>query len=568
MIYNTFKEKIKHFNPAFHSMTPEGLNSRLTFLNQCVRPGDTIPKINPDGTSTTNDALNTSFGSPPVLILRIGDFYNTKIIPDSVSFTYDPVSFDINPEGIGVQPMIANVTLNFKIIGGMGLKEPVEQLQNALSFNYYANTEIYDERATWTDDSFKVIDEMIVRDIVAKNTPPTSPTPPQQNAGGDYIGKVLSSATQTGTTGGQISYTAVRNSFMTESQTYMNNIVNQSDTILKNYNFGILALYNASRNYRNGLIGTDDTELYGKSNDYETRVKDLFDRVINDVNTLDNPILNKLFFNNKDYKESTQSMVKTNMVNFITKLKTDFSNKLATVTQEITTEEQSLITLAQKLTFIINSNDGKIEKNGAVTILSLTALDSSLNKLTSDIKLTRDNLAKFIKKTNNEWLITGLESWDETNSTWKTTGLSFKTVDDMVNHPYNRFYSVILQTLIDKNTKDNFINTIIDSKVIELSKNNSEKNILTAFTTQVNELSKVYGEQYKNDLKLITDIKGSKEFTTLTKQDAVPKTEERVCNYVTNLSPSGDISQNLLNIYSSVNSNQEKSTYNGKVKLN
>ena len=133
MIYDSIKEKLKYFNPAFHSMTPEGLNSRLVFLNQCVRPGETIPTIGADGRPKFNDAVNTSFGTPPVLILRIGDFYNTKIIPDSVTFSYDPLNLDMNPEGIGLQPMIASVSINFKIIGGMGLAKPIEQLQNALS---------------------------------------------------------------------------------------------------------------------------------------------------------------------------------------------------------------------------------------------------------------------------------------------------------------------------------------------------------------------------------------------------------------------------------------------------
>ena len=49
MVYDSIKDRIKYFNPAFHSMTPEGLNARLTFLNQCVRPGETIPIIGTDG---------------------------------------------------------------------------------------------------------------------------------------------------------------------------------------------------------------------------------------------------------------------------------------------------------------------------------------------------------------------------------------------------------------------------------------------------------------------------------------------------------------------------------------
>ena len=61
--------------------------------------------------------------------------------------------------------MIATVTLGFKMIGGHGLAKPVEQLQNALSFNYYGNTEIYDERAVWTEDT-SALDKTILQSIL------------------------------------------------------------------------------------------------------------------------------------------------------------------------------------------------------------------------------------------------------------------------------------------------------------------------------------------------------------------------------------------------------------------
>ena len=151
-IYDSLKQKFKFFHPGFHAITPEGLNSRLTFLNQCVRPGATIPTVT-DRAGTLNrsfDAKNTSFGAPPICVLRVGDFYHTKIAINQVSLTYDDNLLDLNPEGIGVQPMIATVSLNFNYIGGHGLKEPVNQLQNALSFNFFANTEVFDDRAVLT----------------------------------------------------------------------------------------------------------------------------------------------------------------------------------------------------------------------------------------------------------------------------------------------------------------------------------------------------------------------------------------------------------------------------------
>lgn len=151
-VFSSVKEKLKYFSPAFHSMTPEGLNSRLTFLQQCVRPGKTIQNKNDDFSC---DANNTAFGKPPICILRIGDFYHSKIVINDLNITYDPLIFDLNPEGIGVQPMIANVNLAFKFIGGQGLRKPVEQLQNALSFNYYANADVYDDRTFANNDEFE-----------------------------------------------------------------------------------------------------------------------------------------------------------------------------------------------------------------------------------------------------------------------------------------------------------------------------------------------------------------------------------------------------------------------------
>jgi hypothetical protein len=142
LVFDKFREKIKHFHPAFHSTTPEGLNSRLTFLHQCTRQGPTLEKFG---------ATNLAFGRAPICILRIGDFYYTKIVIDSLSIDYEPIVWDLNPEGIGVQPMIAKVTLGFKFIGGSSLMGPINKLQNALSFNYYANTHVYDLRADYIE---------------------------------------------------------------------------------------------------------------------------------------------------------------------------------------------------------------------------------------------------------------------------------------------------------------------------------------------------------------------------------------------------------------------------------
>ena len=150
VVYKNIVDKVKYFDPAFHSITPEGFNSRLSFLQQCSRQGPTMASSDlkeGNGISGAGYAGNLSFGRAPVCVLRLGDFYNTRIIINSVQIQYETSQWDLNPEGIGVQPMLANVTLSFTFQGGSSLGGPIQRLQNAVSFNYYANQEVYDDRA-------------------------------------------------------------------------------------------------------------------------------------------------------------------------------------------------------------------------------------------------------------------------------------------------------------------------------------------------------------------------------------------------------------------------------------
>lgn len=146
LVFEKLQEKVKYFEPAFHSMTPEGFNARLTFLEQCTRQGNT-KTMSDQGGKTAN---NLAFGRPPFCVLRLGDFYNQLIVIESISKDYsvsDGLQWDLNTEGNGVQPMLCKVTINFKFIGGGDITGPVRRLQNAMSFNYYANTSFYDNRA-------------------------------------------------------------------------------------------------------------------------------------------------------------------------------------------------------------------------------------------------------------------------------------------------------------------------------------------------------------------------------------------------------------------------------------
>jgi hypothetical protein len=132
-----------NYVPALHSQTPEEFHRRLTFLQQCTRQGS-AKATNMTEENGVLRAKNSVFGRQPICILRVGDFFYTKVIIESVTVDYNDSPWDMNPEGFGMQPMLAKITLQMKLIGGQSLKGPIDILQNAVSFNYYANSTFSD----------------------------------------------------------------------------------------------------------------------------------------------------------------------------------------------------------------------------------------------------------------------------------------------------------------------------------------------------------------------------------------------------------------------------------------
>jgi hypothetical protein len=139
-ILNGFKSiSGNYMYPVFHSQTPEDFHRRLTFLQQCMRQG-AAKRFDMTDDNGILRAKNSVFGRQPICILRIGDFFFTKVVINQLNIDYTDAPWDMNPEGFGMQPMLAKITLQMNIIGGQSLVGPIDALQNALTFNYYANS--------------------------------------------------------------------------------------------------------------------------------------------------------------------------------------------------------------------------------------------------------------------------------------------------------------------------------------------------------------------------------------------------------------------------------------------
>lgn len=248
LVFGSLKDKFKYFHPGFHSTTPEGLNSRLTFLLQCTRPGDTIPIKGVDS-SLDFRARNTSFGPPPICVLRIGDFYHSKIVIKDVNISYEDTTWDMNPEGIGIQPMIANVTLQVFFIGGQGLEKPVNMLQNALSSNFFANTEMYDPRSIGTNQTIggkkqedftkEFLDKLT--DNTGKKPEYVEPDTSETTSTGVYFGELISSTT--------LNYNVLVDDIFRKTESYITGYPSLYNNVVTKYGENISSIL-LSPNYR------------------------------------------------------------------------------------------------------------------------------------------------------------------------------------------------------------------------------------------------------------------------------------------------------------------------------
>jgi hypothetical protein len=575
MILETLKDKLKFFNPAFHSMTPEGLNSRLTFLNQCVRPGQTIPVIGNDGRPKYDDALNTTFGAPPVLVIRVGDFYHTKAIPGTLSITYEAPFFDINPEGIGIQPMVVKVSLDLKFIGGHGLARPIESLQNALSFNFYANTEMYDERAEETELNYALVE--LVDKAIANATVNNE----QTNDGGDTIGSVLTTIKSGNTESGDIDYTKIYTQLADQTREYINVSTNQYNTIVDQFNYSMLQLVTYERNYSSGntIINTDsvvDTKLYGKPNEFEKRINKLSSKIKEDIDNETNSLIScfKEILSLSD-QENIIRDTKRKLKAYVESVEKEIIRDLAQPINTITDNEQNLIKTFNKLNVVTTKKlgsvqtltgiDGKILSDGNVKIYNLNGDAAVFEKMITDYLTVAKKLNDYaIEKSDLKIIPLPNEKFYDNENCFEITDYSLSELDKDED---KRLYTLLSQTFTNKDKYELLFIEFVSTPEIE-----AISGAKADLTKKYDALRANFEEAYGRDKeKMMQDSNDNilKELKTFKFEDNV----NRRLKYETqpldsNDSLSKDKKTQITQIYGQTNWDNKKNTFDGKVKLN
>ena len=484
----------------------------------------------------------------------MGDFYHSKVVIESCNFSYEDGKFDLNPEGIGVQPMIVSVTMGFKFIGGQGLKAPIDELQNALSFNFFGNTEMYDERAT---DSLTV--SAYNKEFIEK-TEPTGDTAKNtnsnlQNEGGTTIGSVEGKFQNSGTSV-NIAYKEIVKEFIESFNNFTNDEYDKLKQVSEQYNSGILMLYTKDRDYKSGKMNEfgatttpdatpiTDLTIFGKST-FETKIDTLFSNLLTDINS------NSLTIQQEMLKQNFKSVDQTNFNNQLKKLVNDykvkFTDKLVTTSNELSKVQLSMTRNIDKLNYVVQGLDGYIDTKGIPQIYTIDSA-TTVNEIGIVMNTYSPliNLLEFNLETKK--IITS--TYDD-NQSYTLPGGSFAT-----NTADKRFFLVFGWQLANnyKAFETQVTGSFTSKDWTKFISESLTKNYKVPADNEKKEIGKIFSDYKKSTNKVY--VPG--DVTTLIKN-------KRQTSLTIKTSATDNDKTRLKNLYLGQNSNTDKNTFNGKV---
>jgi hypothetical protein len=469
--------------------------------------------------------------------------------------------------------MIAKISMGFNIIGGMGLKEPVQELQNALSFNFYANTEIYDERATSTDkESVKKLDKLVASKFAATQPTVKPPLNVQQPKKGQSTIGVLGE-------GNNIDYQNLFDELDANLQSYIESYFNYMSGIQQQNNMGIVQLVNKSVNYDKGnlanLTTPKETFIYGKPSNPEKLISDLVNQVSKDVKKREDPIMKPLNDGPPEFKNKVLREVEEKLRTEVEKRTSEISNAVTQQINTFVTNQQNLDYTFRKMDVVCNKLDGYLLQTNNPTVYDLSGdtffaavtNNQSINYLylsdtapSAQISSCYTTLKEF-----DTWAKSNLnrpETYDDKNNTLNWDKTSPSDVSGNFTTPEEcRFYLAMSPIITDPTKKDSLITALTNGPEVK-----EEPSIIPVIRVIVNNLETTFNNFYNSEKKYFDDLKVSNVYKTITTY-VLPKIPSAVSSVTPPTSNVESKTKIIKDLYASQNLNTD-STFNGKVTFN
>jgi len=442
--------------------------------------------------------------------------------------------------------------MGFKFIGGQGLKAPIDELQNALSFNFFGNTEMYDERAT---DSLTV--SAYNKEFIEK-TEPTGDTPKNtnsnlQNEGGTTIGSVEGKFQNSGTSV-NIAYKEIVKEFIESFNNFTNDEYDKLKQVSEQYNSGILMLYTKDRDYKSGKMNEfgspsatqTNLTIFGKST-FETKIDTLFSSLLNDINSNSLTIQQEMLPPQHKFKDIDIANFNAQLKKLVNEYKVKFTDKLVSTSNELSKVQLSMTRNIDKLNYVVQGLDGYIDTKG---ITQIYTIDSATT--VNEIGIVMNTYSPLINllETNLETkkIITSTYSDDQT---YTLPGGSFVT-----NSADKRFFLVFGWQLANnyKAFETQVTGSFTSKDWTKFISESLTKNYKVPADNEKKEIGKIFSDYKKSTNKVY--VPG--DVTTLIKN-------KRQTSLTIKTSATDNDKTRLKNLYLGQNSNTDKNTFNGKV---
>jgi hypothetical protein len=310
---------------------------------------------------------------------------------------------------------------------------------------------------------------------------------------------------------------------LTETKNYMNLVTNKLESINNSYNYGIVQLLSENRTQTKGKIKPTnyEVELYGKP-EFETLVNKAFTEVINDIDSGNNTIIKKL----KDISKNEHTpvpLVIENMKKYITDLKSEYSNGIAVIVQEIVLGQETYVQIFRKLNVVGEKLDGKILDTGKPRMYRISGLPILPPEVRTDgvvitdsfdqFKTDYDRISKVINNCDicfNGLLFTAKVAF---NLSYKDGNFEVVETNLFSNKSEKLFFMIMGRIISDKNKKKEFIDSIIKDEQLKTWK--TPVNLSNKFENIVNDLDRDYSKELKKEEKIFKDLKKNKNFKDL-----------------------------------------------------
>ncbi len=399
------------------------------------------------------------------------------------------------------------------------------------------------------------------------------------------------------------------NEFLDATGNYLNTIYSNFETLNQYLNLGGVLLFSKERTYSKGLYDyLDNTgskleiNIFGKPVNYPNRVDELINRGKEDVDNLLTPPLAYLEYQN--FKNSDIRKVKNKLKSMIDDVKSLYLSFLTDAEKNIVKEEINYIKYTDQMNFIISKRDGYKTKRNSIILYNISgktegvdptsvSVSDTYQELKGDFFTIGNSINEFNQKMSDLGVLPTGDTYTYKDD-FKTQLFLNQNESDDTNPSVNVFYMLFGNEII--NNPEGFI-----TKLISPIEGSGQEDMYQrwklfiyenlGFTPKVTSLgvslpggigAPISTLEFipKTNGGLVTDFKRSqdrmkKQFEDFKKylDESLPDVKygnlfkkERILDFEKQLTLNANDQQNFLNLWSTVDSTDEK--YNLKKKMN